>query len=90
MVEIRVVVPDATGAHGLLRRLSVVFDRSSVSFDGAQKEVRVRSDWESRAVVHVVDAVEAWLEEDGIPSAKLWMGDRSYTVAGLVPLTSAP
>jgi hypothetical protein len=90
MVEIRVVVPDAAGVHGLLRRLAAVFDRASVSFDGAHKEVRVRSDWESRAVVHVVDAVEAWLEEDGAAFAKLWMGDRSYTLVGPVPVTRTP
>ena len=34
MVEIRVAVADAAGAHGLLRRLAALFDRSSVSFDG--------------------------------------------------------
>jgi hypothetical protein len=89
MVEIRVSVPDAAGAHGLLRRLSVVFDRSSVFYDGSREEVRVRADWESRAVVQVIDAVEAWLEETGAPSAELWMGARSYTVAGQVPITSA-
>jgi hypothetical protein len=89
MVEIRVVVPDAAGVHGLMRRLAVVFDRSSISFDGAQREVCVRSEWESRGVVRVVDAVEAWLEEDGATSAKLWMGDHSYTVVGRVPVTSA-
>src|SRR5205809_6213640 len=41
---------DGGGVHGLMRRLAGVFDRSAVSFDGARKEVRVRSEWESRAV----------------------------------------
>jgi hypothetical protein len=90
MVELRVVVPDAAGVHGLMRRLAVVFDRSSVSFDGAHQEVRVRSEWESRAVVHVLDAVEAWLEEDGVSSAKLWVGDRSFTMVGPVPIAASP
>ena len=90
MVEIRVAVADATGVHGLVRRLAGAFDRSSVSFDGRRKEVRVRSEWESRAVLLVLDAVEAWLREDGVGSAKLSLGDRSYTMVGPVPVTSNP
>ena len=82
MVEIRVAVADATGVHGLVRRLAGVFGRSSVSFDGLRQEVRVRSEWESRDVLLVLDAVEAWLAEDGIASAKLSLGDRSYTMVG--------
>jgi len=82
MVEIRVAVPDATRGHGLVRRLAGLFDRSSVSFDGAHREVRVRSEWESRGVVQVLHAVESWLAEDGPESAKLWVGDRSYTMVG--------
>jgi hypothetical protein len=82
MVEIRVGVTDATGAHGLLRRLAALFDRSSVSFDGSCNEVRVRSEWESRSVVQVIDAVQSWLAADCIHSAKLSVGDRSYTMVG--------
>jgi hypothetical protein len=83
MVEIRVAVSDTTRAHGLMRRLATLFDRSSVSFDGVQKEVRVRSEWESRGVVQVLRAVESWLEEDGLDSARLSVGDRSYTMVGV-------
>ncbi len=90
MVEIRVAVADATGVHALVRRLAGVFDRSSVTFDGRRKEVRVRSESESRTVVLVLDAVEAWLAEDGVESAKLSIGDRSYTMVGSVPITSSP
>jgi hypothetical protein len=82
MVEIRVAVADAAGAHGLLRRLAGLFDRSSVSFDGTLNEVRVRSEWESRSVVKVIGTVESWLAADGIDSAKLSVGDRSYTMVG--------
>jgi len=39
MVEIRVAVPDAAQAHGLLARLAALFGRSSVSFDGTHNEV---------------------------------------------------
>jgi hypothetical protein len=87
MVEIRVaVVGGAAGAHGLLRRLVTLFDRSSVSFDRMRNEVRVRSEWESRSVVQVIAAVESWLAADGIGSAKLSVGDRSYTMFGPVGL----
>jgi hypothetical protein len=89
MVEIRIAVADAAGVHGLVRRLAGVFDRSSVSFDGPCKEVWVRSDWESRAVLLVLDAVEGWLAEAGVGSAKLSLGDRSYTMVGPVPVTSS-
>jgi hypothetical protein len=82
MVEVRVAVADAAGAHGLLRRLARLFDRSSVSFDRTHNEVRVRSEWESRSVVEVITTVESWLAADGIDSAKLSIGDRSYTMVG--------
>jgi len=82
MVEIRVAVPDDTCGHGLMRRLAGLFDRSSVSFDGVQKEVRVRSEWESRGVVQVLGAVESWLADDGPRSAELSVGNRSYTMVG--------
>jgi hypothetical protein len=87
MVEIRVAVPTGAVAHGLLRRLAALFDRSSVSFDGRRNEVRVCSEWESRSVVGVIDAVQSWLAADGVASAELWVGDRSYTMVGpnLVP-----
>jgi hypothetical protein len=82
MVEIRVALTDATGAHGLLRRLAALFDGSSVSFDRRCNEVRVRSEWESRSVVQVIDAVQSWLATDGVDSAKLSIGERSYTMIG--------
>jgi hypothetical protein len=55
MVEIRVAVTDPTRVHGLMRRLGRLFDRSAVAYDGARREVRVRSEWESRSVVEVID-----------------------------------
>ena len=89
MVEICVAVEDVGRVSGLMRRLAALFDRSSVSFDRSRKEVRVKSEWESRGVVHVVEAVEAveaWLAEDGVDSATLSIGDRSYRFAGPEPV----
>lgn len=78
MVEIRVVVPDVTGGRGLRRHLVSLFGRSCVSFDRARQEVRVRSELESRAVLQVIGAVQAWLAADGTGSVRLSVGDRSY------------
>jgi hypothetical protein len=89
MVEIRVVLTDATAAHGLLRRLAVLFDRSSVSFDERCNEVRVRSEWESRSVVQVIEAVQSWLAADGVGSAELSVGERSYTMVSPAGLATA-
>jgi len=82
MVEIRVAVTDGAGAHGLLRRLAALFGRAAVAFDSSRNEVHVRSEWGSRSVVQVIDAVQSWLEAEGIDSAELSVGDRSYTMAG--------
>ena len=80
MVEIRVSVADTARAYLLMRRLARLSDLSSVSFDWTRKEVRVRSDWESRAVVQVNRSVGSWLAADGVDSAMLSIGDRSYTM----------
>lgn len=86
MVEIYVAVDDRTRVSALMWRLAGLFDRSSLSFDRSRNEVRVTSEWESRGVVHVVDAVEAWFAEDGGASATLSIGERSYTLRGSSPL----
>jgi hypothetical protein len=82
MVEICVTVADPISAHDLMRGLAELFGGSSVSFDAARREVRVCSEWESRAVMEVIDVVDRWLAADGIASAKLSIGDRSHTLVG--------
>jgi hypothetical protein len=83
MVEIRVVVPDETGARGLRYHFVSLFGRSCVSFDRARQEVRVRSELESRAVVQVIAAVQSWLAADGAGSVRVSVGDRSYLMVDL-------
>lgn len=78
-MEVRVAVEDAARVPELMRRLARLFDRSAISFDRSRKEVLVTSEWESRSVVTVVDAVAQWLEE-GADSATLSIGNRSYTM----------
>jgi hypothetical protein len=82
MVEISVAVVDPTTVHGLVQRLAGLFDAPAVSFDPTRGEVRVRSEWESRSVVQVIDLVESWLATDGPEWATLSVGDRSYTMRG--------
>jgi hypothetical protein len=88
MVEICIAVADPNSAQGLMRGLAELFGRSSLSFDHSRSEVRVSSEWESRAVREVIDVVDRWLVADGIASAKLSIGDRSHTLAG--PTRPAP
>jgi hypothetical protein len=78
MVEIRVLVPAEAGARGLRQHLVSLFGRSCVSFDRARREVRVRSELESRAVLQVIAAVQSWLAADGAGSVRLSVGDRSF------------
>ena len=82
MVEIRVALSDTAEAQGLLQRLAAQFERSSVSFDESRNEVLVRSEWKSRSVVEVIGTVQSWLATDGVGSAELSIGDRSYTMVG--------
>ena len=87
MVEIRVTVDDDMGVHGLMRRLAALFGRSAISFDHSCNEVRVESEWESRGVVEVIEAVEAWIDEVGGKGVRLSIGEHSYFLeAGPRPL----
>jgi hypothetical protein len=86
MVEIRVTVEDDTRVPPLVRRLANLFERSAISFDRSRNEVRVESEWESRAVMGVVEVVQAWLSENGAGSATLSVGNRSYRLVSSTPL----
>jgi hypothetical protein len=86
MVDIRVSVADAAGASALIRRFATLFDQRSMRFDWLRNEVHVESEWESRAVMSVIELVVAWLDEDGAASATLSIGDRSHTLVASGPL----
>jgi hypothetical protein len=88
MVEIRVSIEDATQASTLMRRLARLFEVSSISFDQSRSEVRVESEWESRAVAGVVEVVEAWLEDSGVESATVSIGDRTHALGAATPLAA--
>ena len=87
MVEICVIVDEDASVHGLMRRLAAVFTPSAISFDRSRNEVRVDSEWESRAVVTVIEAVQSWIDEVGAGGARLSIGEHSYYLeAGASPL----
>ena len=82
-MEIQVSVPDTASAQGLAQRLAGASEAVSVSFEPGRRDMRVRTELESnRAVVVVIDAVDAWLAEAGARAARLSVGPRSYTMAG--------
>ena len=86
-MEMRIVVPDATSASGLAERLSIVFGAERISLWGDCREVDVRVERGSdRAVLHVLDAVERWLDQAGVRTVEMWLGERSYKLARWVPV----
>jgi hypothetical protein len=82
MVVIRVAVADLAVAEGLVQRLAGLSTESSVAVDDTHNEVRVRSKWDSRAVVEVIGMVESRLAADRVGLAVLSIGDRSCTMIG--------
>ncbi len=83
MVEIGIVVADATSARRLVQRLLDVFDAASVSLDDAGKEVRVQAErTASQAVSEVLSTVARWLDDGGVSTAQVRLDDRSYTLVG--------
>jgi hypothetical protein len=86
---ISVALPDVTHAQGLVQRLGGALE-ATVSIDVGQNEIRVLPGMESNlAVLRVVDIVEDWLEQRGVPSAKLSLGERSCTLFGSGQIASS-
>jgi len=79
----RIVAPEH--ASELADRLIAAFGVDRVSLE--QGLVRVL-DASYGAVILVLRAVERWLDEDAVPSAELWLGDNSYTLARSTPVES--
>jgi len=86
-MEIRIAVPDASGAAALADRLVTSFGTDCVSLRGDRPEVKIRVAGEpDRTVLSVIDAVERWLDHTGFASAQMWLGQHSYRLARSVPL----
>jgi len=85
-MEMRIVVEDAPSAFALAARMSAVFGAERVSLGSDRQEVEVELERGSdRAIVHVVDAVERWLDEVRVGWAELWLGHRSYRSTRSLP-----
>lgn len=79
-MEISVALSGAADAQGLLRRLESEFP-ATVSLDDALQEIWVLpGDEPERAVIRVVDVVGRWLDQGGVASARLSVGNRSCTL----------
>ena len=88
-MEMRIVVPDAASAGALAERLNLVVSAERVSLPGDHQEMDVRVEHESdRATLHVLDAVERWLELVALGSAAMWLRDGSRRLGRWVPVES--
>ena len=86
-MEMRIVVPETASASALAERLTLVVGAERISLLGDCQEVDVRVEEASdRAILHVLDAVDRWLEQASVGSAEMWLGDRSYRLARWVPV----
>ena len=78
----RIVVPDATSASGLAERLSLALGAERISLWGDRGEVGVRVERGSDGtVLRVLEAVDRWLDQAGVGSVEMWLGERSYKLA---------
>jgi hypothetical protein len=63
-MEIRVTVPDAASAKGLVQRLAAVFDPTSVSLDADSRNVRIETGPDStQTSSRILGTIEDWLDE---------------------------
>jgi hypothetical protein len=86
-MEMRIVVPDAASAGSLAERLTLVVGAERISRLGDRQEVDISVEHGSdRAILHVLDAVDLWLEHASVGSAEMWVGDHSYRLARWVPV----
>jgi hypothetical protein len=78
---IRVDVVDAPRAESLAQALREVFEADEVSVGPETDQVSLRTRGDpGRAVVSVLDAVEAWLAEVGLPATRIHVAGRSYRI----------
>jgi hypothetical protein len=83
----RIVVPDAASAGSLAERLALVVGAERISCLEDRREVDVRVEPGSDgAIVHILDAVEKWLEHASVGSAEMTLGNHSYRLARWVPV----
>jgi hypothetical protein len=78
---IRIEAVDVEHASSLVQALVGLVEAEEVSLDGESFEVQVRTRGDSsKAVLVILDAVEAWLAADGLLSTRIHLEGRSYRV----------
>jgi hypothetical protein len=89
-MEMRIVVPDAGGVGTLAVRLATEFGADRISLSPSRVEIGVRiADESDRTVLGVLETVECWLDEAGVASAEMWLGENSYRLARWAPVEVA-
>ncbi len=83
-MKMRIVVPDAASASALAERLTLVLGAERISCLEERQEVDVRVEHGSdRAILHVLDAVERWLEHASAGSERCgWETTRTGSPSG--------
>ena len=85
-MEMRIVVPAAGSASALADRLGTTYGTERISFSGDRPEIAVQVASESDgAVIGIVESVERWLDQTGLASAEMWLGEHLYRLACWVP-----
>jgi hypothetical protein len=92
-MEICISLADATGAASLREGLVGVFGVSGVSLDARRAEVRVHAEPDShasadRSLICTIGAVQAWLVDHSLNSARLRLGTHSCMLHGAARMPS--
>jgi hypothetical protein len=86
-VEMRIVLGDVGSASALAEQLTAALSGGRVTLWGDRPEVGLWVEGDSdRFVLRVLDAVERWLDQAGLGSAEMWLGEHSYKVARWAPV----
>jgi hypothetical protein len=81
---VRVEAPSRDLAHALMQRLSAF--PTELQSGGDVLEVRVSLVGNvDRAIVDVLDGVDGWLVENELPSVRVYVADRIYTLTPAHP-----
>jgi len=89
-MEIRIVVPAAGSVSSLAERLASRYGTERILHGGDRSEVGIEVASEAdRAVIGVLESVERWLDQVGLSSAEMWLGEHVYRLTRWGPETGA-
>jgi hypothetical protein len=85
-MEMRLVVADPAEATALAEWLTLALGSEHIAFEEERPVVDVRIDSEQDpAVARVVDNVVRWFDHARTGTVEMWLGARSFVLAGWVP-----